>query len=125
MAKSTLTALMEEGDMDLSSLSPDQKVILQVVGRALAELHDTFEQAHIDNMRVLESIQQMQTSHAGLLDNLPRDLTKPTATDEWHTLKNKVTVMWKVSVRLLFVLSASVLGALSFIASEIWGKLVP
>lgn len=125
MAKSALTSVMEEGDIDLSSLSPDQRVILQVVGRALAELHDTFEQAHIDNMRLLESIQQMQTSHAGLLDNIPRDLTKPTATDEWHMLKNRVSVMWKVSVRVLLALSAAVLGVLSFLASEIWSKVVP
>lgn len=122
MAKSTLAALMEEGDMDLSSLSPDQKVILQVVGRALAELNNTFDQVHLDNMRVLESIQQMQDSHKVILDNIPKDLTKPTSTDEYHIIKNRVNAMWIVAVRFLAMLGVSLLGLLSFLASQMWDK---
>lgn len=122
MAKTTLAALAAEGDIDLSSLSPDQRVILQIVGRALAELNNTFDQVHLDNMRVLESIQQMQASHEVILDNIPKDLTKPTSTDEYHIIKNRVNVLWIVSVRFLALLGASLLGLLSLLASQMWDK---
>lgn len=122
MAKSTLAALAAEGDIDLSSLSPDQRVILQIVGRALAELNNTFDQVHLDNMRLLESIQQMQASHAVILDNIPKDLTKPTSTDEYHMIKNRVNVLWIVAVRFLALLGVSLLGLLSFLASQMWDK---
>ena len=122
MAKTTLAALAAEGDIDLSSLSPDQRVILQIVGRALAELNNTFDQVHLDNMRVLESIQQMQASHEVILDNIPKDLTKPTSTDEYHIIKNRVNVLWIVAVRFLALLGASLLGLLSFLASQLWDK---
>ena len=122
MAKTTLAALAAEGDIDLSSLSPDQRVILQIVGRALAELNNTFDQVHLDNMRVLESIQQMQASHEVILDNIPKDLTKPTSTDEYHIIKNRVNVLWIVAVRFLALLGASLLGLMSFLASQMWDK---
>ena len=122
MAKTTLTALAAEGDIDLSSLSPDQRVILQIVGRALAELNNTFDQVHLDNMRVLESIQQMQASHTVILDNIPKDLTKPTSTDEYHIIKNRVNVLWIVAMRFLAMLGASLLGLLAFLASQMWDK---
>lgn len=122
MAKTTLTALAAEGDIDLSSLSPDQRVILHIVGRALAELNNTFDQVHLDNMRVLESIQQMQASHEVILDNIPKDLTKPTSTDEYHIIKNRVNVLWIVAMRFLALLGASLLGLLSFLASQLWDK---
>ena len=122
MAKSTLAALAAEGDIDLSSLSPDQRVILQIVGRALAELNNTFDQVHLDNMRVLESIQQMQANHKVVLDNIPKDLTKPTSTDEYHIIKNRVNVLWIVAVRFLALLGASLLGLLAFLASQMWDK---
>lgn len=122
MAKTTLAALAAEGDIDLSSLSPDQRVILQIVGRALAELNNTFDQVHLDNMRVLESIQQMQASHEVILDNIPKDLTKPTSTDEYHIIKNRVNVLWIVAVRFLALLGAALLGLLSFLASQMWDK---
>ncbi len=122
MAKTTLAALAAEGDIDLSSLSPDQRVILQIVGRALAELNNTYDQVHLDNMRVLESIQQMQASHEVILDNIPKDLTKPTSTDEYHIIKNRVNVLWIVAVRFLALLGASLLGLLSFLASQMWDK---
>lgn len=122
MAKTTLTALAAEGDIDLSSLSPDQRVILQIVGRALAELNSTFDQVHLDNMRVLESIQQMQASHEVILNNIPRDLTKPTSTDEYHIIKNRVNVLWIIAVRFLALLGASLLGLLTFLASQMWDK---
>lgn len=122
MAKTTLAALAAEGDIDLSSLSPDQRVILQIVGRALAELNNTFDQVHLDNMRVLESIQQMQASHADILDNIPKDLTKPTSTDEYHIIKNRVNVLWIAAVRFLALLGASLLGLMSFLASQMWDK---
>ena len=122
MAKTTLTALAAEGDIDLSSLSPDQRVILHIVGRALAELNNTFDQVHLDNMRVLESIQQMQANHTVILDNIPKDLTKPTSTDEYHIIKNRVNVLWIVAVRFLALLGASLLGLLSFLASQMWDK---
>lgn len=124
MAKSTLAALAAEGDIDLSSLSPDQRVILQIVGRALAELNNTFDQVHLDNMRLLESIQQMQASHAVILDNIPKDLTKPTSTDEYHIIKNRVNVLWIVAMRFLALLGASLLGLLSFLASQMWDKTI-
>ena len=124
MAKNTLTALAAEGDIDLSSLSPDQRVILQIVGRALAELNNTFDQVHLDNMRVLESIQQMQASHEVILDNIPKDLTKPTSTDEYHIIKNRVSVLWIVAVRFLALLGVSLLGLLSFLASQMWDKTI-
>ena len=111
-----------EGDIDFSSLSPDQRVILHIVGRALAELNNTFDQVHLDNMRVLESIQQMQASHEVILDNIPKDLTKPTSTDEYHIIKNRVNVLWIVAVRFLALLGASLLGLLSFLASQMWDK---
>ena len=122
MAKTTLAALAAEGDIDFSSLSPDQRVILHIVGRALAELNNTFDQVHLDNMRVLESIQQMQASHEVILDNIPKDLTKPTSTDEYHIIKNRVNVLWIVAVRFLALLGASLLGLLSFLASQMWDK---
>lgn len=122
MAKTTLTALAAEGDIDLSSLSPDQRVILQIVGRALAELNNTFDQVHLDNMRVLESIQQMQASHTVILDNIPKDLTKPTSTDEYLIIKNRVNVLWIVAMRFLAMLGASLLGLLAFLASQMWDK---
>lgn len=122
MAKTTLTALAAEGDIDLSSLPPDQRVILQIVGRALAELNSTFDQVHLDNMRVLESIQQMQSSHEVILNNIPKDLTKPTSTDEYHIIKNRVNVLWIVAVRFLALLGASLLGLLTFLASQMWDK---
>ena len=122
MAKTTLAALAAEGDIDLSSLSPDQRVILQIVGRALAELNNTFDQVHLDNMRVLESIQQMQASHADILDNIPKDLTKPASTDEYHIIKNRVNVLWIAAVRFLALLGASLLGLMSFLASQMWDK---
>ena len=122
MAKTTLTALAAEGDIDLSSLSPDQRVILHIVGRALAELNNTFDQVHLDNMRVLESIQQMQANHEVILDNIPKDLTKPTSADEYHIIKNRVNVLWIVAVRFLALLGASLLGLLSFLASQMWDK---
>lgn len=122
MAKTTLTALAAEGDIDLSSLSPDQRVILQIVGRALAELNNTFDQVHLDNMRVLESIQQMQASHEVILDNIPKDLTKPTSTDEYHIIKNRVNVLWIVAMRFLALLGASLLGLLAFLTSQMWDK---
>lgn len=122
MAKTTLTALAAEGDIDLSSLSPDQRVILHIVGRALAELNNTFDQVHLDNMRVLESIQQMQANHTVILDNIPKDLTKPTSADEYHIIKNRVNVLWIVAVRFLALLGASLLGLLSFLASQMWDK---
>ena len=122
MAKTTLAALAAEGDIDLSSLSPDQRVILQIVGRALAELNNTFDQVHLDNMRVLESIQQMQASHEVILDNIPKDLTKPTSTDEYHIIKNRVNVLWIAAVRFLALLGASLLGLMSFLASQMWDK---
>ena len=122
MAKTTLAALAAEGDIDLSSLSPDQRVILQIVGRALAELNNTFDQVHLDNMRVLESIQQMQASHEVILDNIPKDLTKPTSTDEYHIIKNRVNVIWIAAVRFLALLGASLLGLMSFLASQMWDK---
>lgn len=122
MAKTTLAALAAEGDIDLSSLSPDQRVILQIVGRALAELNDTFDQVHLDNMRVLESIQQMQASHEVILDNIPKDLTKPTSTDEYHIIKNRVNVLWIAAVRFLALLGALLLGLMSFLASQMWDK---
>ena len=122
MAKTTLTALAAEGDIDLSSLSPDQRVILHIVGRALAELNNTFDQVHLDNMRVLESIQQMQAIHEVILDNIPKDLTKPTSTDEYHIIKNRVNVLWIVAVRFLALLGASLLGLMSFLASQLWDK---
>ena len=122
MAKTTLAALAAEGDIDLSSLSPDQRVILHIVGRALAELNNTFDQVHLDNMRVLESIQQMQASHEVILDNIPKDLTKPTSTDEYHIIKNRVNVLWILAVRFLALLGASLLGLLSFLASQMWDK---
>lgn len=122
MAKTTLAALAAEGDIDLSSLSPDQRVILQIVGRALAELNSTFDQVHLDNMRVLESIQQMQSGHEVILNNIPKDLTKPTSTDEYHIIKNRVNVLWIVAVRFLALLGASLLGLLSFLASQMWDK---
>lgn len=122
MAKTTLTALAAEGDIDLSSLPPDQRVILQIVGRALAELNNTFDQVHLDNMRVLESIQQMQASHTVILDNIPKDLTKPTSTDEYHIIKNRVNVLWIVAMRFLALLGASLLGLLAFLASQMWDK---
>ena len=122
MAKTTLAALAAEGDIDLSSLSPDQRVILQIVGRALAELNNTFDQVHLDNMRVLESIQQMQASHADILDNIPKDLTKPTSTDEYNINKNRVNVLWIAAVRFLALLGASLLGLMSFLASQMWDK---
>lgn len=125
MAKTTLTALAAEGDIDLSSLSPDQRVILHIVGRALAELNNTFDQVHLDNMRVLESIQQMQASHEVILDNIPKDLTKPTSTDEYHIIKNRVNVLWIVAMRFLALLGASLLGLMSFLASQMWDKTVP
>lgn len=124
MAKTTLTALADEGAIDLSSLSPDQRVILQIVGRALAELNNTFDQVHLDNMRVLESIQQMQASHEVILDNIPKDLTKPTSTDEYHIIKNRVSVLWIVAVRFLALLGVSLLGLLSFLASQMWDKTI-
>lgn len=122
MAKTTLAALAAEGDIDLSSLSPDQRVILQIVGRALAELNNTFDQVHLDNMRVLESIQQMQASHEVILDNIPKDLTKPTSTDEYHIIKNRVNVLWIVAMRFLALLGASLLGLLAFLTSQMWDK---
>lgn len=122
MAKTTLTALAAEGDIDLRSLSPDQRVLLQIVGRALAELNNTFDQAHLDNMRVLESIQQMQASHEVILGNIPKDLTKPTSTDEYHIIKYRVNVLWVVAMRFLALLGASLLGLLAFLASQMWDK---
>lgn len=122
MAKTTLTALAAAGELDLSTLSPDQRVILQIVGKALSELNSTFDQVHSDNMRVLESIQQMQASHEIILDNIPKDLTKPTSTDEYLIIKNRINVLWIVSVRFLALLGASLLGLLSFLASQMWDK---
>ena len=122
MAKTTLTALAAAGEIDLSTLSPDQRVILQIVGKALSELNSTFDQVHSDNMRVLESIQQMQASHEIILDNIPKDLTKPTSTDEYLIIKNRINVLWIVSVRFLALLGASLIGLLSFLASQMWDK---
>lgn len=122
MAKTTLTALAAEGDIDLSSLSPDQRVILQIVGRALSELNDTFDQAHVDNMRMLESMQHMQASHEVIIYNIPKDLTKPTSADEYHIIKNRVNVLWIVATRFLALLGASLIGLLSFLASQMWDK---